>query len=232
MTAPPPLPLIVAIDGPSGTGKSSVSRAVAAALGLPYLDTGAMYRALTWWCLEQGIDLADTVAVAAAAAQLPLQMGMDPTAVSVQVAGREVEALLRESRISHVVSQVATNLAVRAELIRRQQQLIATAADSAGGVVAEGRDITTVVAPDAPVRLLLVADERARLARRAAQLHGQSDSSHLDHVRDEVLRRDRDDSRVAEFQTPASGVTLVDSSHLDFEQTVARVLTIIKELRP
>lgn len=232
MTAPPPLPLIVAIDGPSGTGKSSVSRAVAAALGLPYLDTGAMYRALTWWCLEQGIDLADTVAVAAAAAQLPLQMGMDPTAVSVQVAGREVEALLRESRISHVVSQVATNLAVRAELIRRQQQLIATAADSAGGVVAEGRDITTVVAPDAPVRLLLVADDQARLARRAAQLHGRAEAEHLDQVREEVLRRDRDDSQVAEFHTPAPGVILVDSSHLDFEQTVARVLTIIKELRP
>ncbi|HEX6937557.1 MAG TPA: (d)CMP kinase, partial [Actinomycetes bacterium] len=140
--------LVIAVDGPSGSGKSSVSRAVAARLGLRYLDTGAMYRALTWWALDRGIDLSDPATqptVAELARSLPLDMGQTPTSVDVRVDGRDVTDAIREPRISAVVSLVATNLAVREELVRRQREI--AAAD--GGIVVEGRDITTVVAPDA-----------------------------------------------------------------------------------
>ena len=149
-------PLRIAIDGPSGSGKSSVSRAVARALGLGYLDTGAMYRAVTWWCLDEGVDLTDVDAVARAAREVPLVMGTDPADPSVTVGGRDIGTEIRSSEISSVVSVVATNLDVRAELRRRQRDLMARVANEAGGVVAEGRDITTVVAPDADVRILAV----------------------------------------------------------------------------
>lgn len=217
---------MVAVDGPSGSGKSSVSRSVAARLGLAYLDTGAMYRALAWWCGERGLDLADGAAVAAAARGLPLAMGTDPAAPSVRVAGQDVGEAIRSSAISTVVSKVATNLDVRAELVARQRAEMATAARGAG-IVAEGRDITTVVAPDADVRVLLVADEAARLRRRARQLHGAAGDDRTEEMRDEVVRRDRDDATVAAFLQPAKGVTLVDTSDLDFEQSVQAVLHLV-----
>jgi cytidylate kinase len=220
--------LVIAVDGPSGSGKSTVSREVARRLGLAYLDTGAMYRAVCWWCLEHGVDLADADAVAAAAADLDLVMGTDPVVPRVRVAGREVGAELRESRISSAVSAVATNLAVRTEMLRRQREVIATAsAPGRPGVVAEGRDITTVVAPEADVRLLLTADEGARLARRAHQLHGRSDDAALERIRDEVVRRDRDDSTVSVFHVAADGVVTVDSSGLGLDETVAAVLELV-----
>jgi cytidylate kinase len=218
--------LVVAIDGPSGSGKSSVSRQVAARLGLAYLDTGAMYRALAWWCADQGVDLSDTVAVAATARDLPLQMGTDPESPAVLVAGRDIAEAIRTSAISTVVSQVATNLDVRAELVARQRRHVQEAARGAG-IVAEGRDITTVVAPDADVRVLLVASEDARLRRRARQLHGDGGLAQVDQMRDEVVRRDRDDSTVATFLQPADGVTLLDTSALDFDESVAAVLALV-----
>ena len=217
--------LVVAVDGPSGSGKSSVSREVAARLGLAYLDPGAMYRALAWWCRERGLDLEHAAAVADAARALPLGMGTDPAAPGVRVGDRDVASEIRESAISAVVSLVATNPAVRAELIARQRHLIAQASRGAG-MVAEGRDITTVVAPDADVRVLLVADEAARLRRRARQLHGDAGDGRVEEMRDEVIRRDRDDSTVATFLTPADGVTLLDTSELTFEESVQAVLGI------
>jgi cytidylate kinase len=219
--------IVVAIDGPSGSGKSSVARAVARRLGLSYLDTGAMYRALTWWCRERGIDLADSAAVARAARELPLEMGVDPAAPSVTVGGTPVDAAIREAGISASVSAVATNLDVRTELVRRQRDLIAEARSQAGGVVAEGRDITTVVAPEAEVRILLIADEAARLARRATEVHGQADSSAVAAVHDLVVRRDRDDSSVAQFHQAADGVVTVDTSALDLQQSIEAVLSVV-----
>ncbi len=171
--------LVVAIDGPSGSGKSSVARAVARDLGVGFLDTGAMYRALTWWCLDRGIELTDRRAVADAALVLPLRLATDPDAVTVAVDGTDVTAAIREPRISQAVSAVATNLDVREILVRRQRALVAETAERTGGCVAEGRDITTVVAPDAPVRVLLTASVEARLARRATELHGTADASAL-----------------------------------------------------
>ena len=220
--------LVIAVDGPSGSGKSSVSREVARRLGLEYLDTGAMYRAACWSCLEAGIDLADQPAVAAHVRELDLAMGTDPESPWVTVSGRDISTEIRETRISSVVSVVATNQAVRAELRVRQRALIdAARRGPRGGVVAEGRDITTVVAPDADVRLLLTASEEARLARRALDVHGTDDAAAIAATRDQVVRRDADDSTVSSFQVAAEGVVELDSSVLDFEQTVEAVLAAV-----
>ncbi len=225
-------PLTVAIDGPSGSGKSSVSRAVARVLGVGFLDTGAMYRALTWWCLERGIDLADRGAVARAARDLPLAMGTDPVGPTVAVAGHDITADIRTTRVSQQVSVVATNTEVRPELQRRQRELMAQIAQATGGVVAEGRDITSVVAPDADVRILLTASEEARLRRRSTELHGHAGESAVEATRDQIVRRDRDDSTVSEFTTAGDGVVLLDTSDLDFDQSVAAVLDIVRERTP
>ncbi|WP_222851096.1 (d)CMP kinase [Phytoactinopolyspora mesophila] len=216
--------LVVAIDGPSGSGKSTVARRVAAALALRYLDTGAMYRAVTWWLLEQGIDLRDTELAGRLAPEIPLHMGLDPDEPTVRVGETDVAAAIRESRISTAVSLVATNLAARADLVARQK---AIAAD--GDVVIEGRDITTVVAPDAAVRVLLTASEETRLARRAQELYGNVDATALDATRDQVARRDADDSTVARFQEAAEGVDVVDSSRMTLDETVSAVLELVEK---
>jgi cytidylate kinase len=217
-----PRPLVVAIDGPSGSGKSSVARGVATRLGLRYVDTGAMYRALTWWALSRDVDLADTDRVAALARELPLQLGTDPADPHVLVDGNDVGEAIRLPEISAAVSAVATNLGVRHELVRRQQALAAE-----GGVVVEGRDITTVVAPDADVRVLLTASESARLARRALEVHGTDDDAAVEATRDTVVGRDAVDSTVATFTEAAEGVTVVDSSHLSLAATIDAVLALV-----
>ena len=224
--------LVVAVDGPSGSGKSSVSRAVARELGAGFLDTGAMYRALTWWCLEEGVDLDDQDAVGRAARELPLEMGTDASAPSVRVSGREVEGDIRTTRVSAAVSKVATNTQVRPVLQQLQRDLIDQVATRAGGVVAEGRDITTVVAPDADVRVLLTASVEARLRRRSKELHGSDGEDAVAATRDQIVRRDRDDSTVSDFLEAAPGVTLVDTSELDFEQSVQAVLGVVRAVAP
>ncbi|WP_309135030.1 (d)CMP kinase [Cellulomonas sp.] len=223
---------VVAVDGPSGSGKSSVSKEVARRLGLAYLDTGAMYRAATWWCLHREVPLSDAAAVADAVRGLPLDMGVDPDDATVRVGGTDVTAAIRETRISAAVSAVATNLDARAELGRRQRAVIdderAGGWSQGRGVVAEGRDITTVIAPDADVRVLLTASEEARLARRARELHGTDDAAAVAATRDQVVRRDADDSTVVQFQVAADGVVTVDSSHLDLPGTVQAVLDVVE----
>ncbi|MGL5816967.1 MAG: (d)CMP kinase [Phycicoccus sp.] len=227
MTTTGGTPLTIAIDGPSGSGKSSVSRAVAGRLGIGYLDTGAMYRALTWWCLERGIDLGDTTAVADAARALPLVMGTDPAGPTVTVGGTDVSAGIRTTEVSTAVSTVATNLEVRPVLQELQRHLMARVAEATGGVVAEGRDITTVVAPDATVRVLLTASPEARLRRRSTELHGRADARAVEATRDQVLRRDRDDATVSSFTEAAPGVVLVDTSGLDLDESVEAVLDVV-----
>lgn len=222
MPASSPRPLVVAIDGPSGSGKSSVARGVAQRLGLRFVDTGAMYRALTWWALSRDVDLDDTDRVAALAHELPLQLGTDPEDPFVLVDGKDVGEAIRTPDISAAVSAVATNLGVRKELVRRQRALAAE-----GGVVVEGRDITTVVAPDADVRVLLTASQSARLARRALEVHGSDDSDAIEATVDLVVGRDAVDSTVATFTEAAEGVTVVDSSHLTLEQTIAAVIALV-----
>ncbi len=221
-------PVTIAIDGPSGSGKSSVSRAVARELSLDYLDTGAMYRALTWWCLQRGIDLGDPGAVATASTRLTLEIGTDPERPGIAVEGTDVAQAIRDPLISAHVSKIATNLAVRADMRDRQRRLIAASRELGHGIVVEGRDITTVVAPEAEHRILLSASEEARLARRSQELHDSSVAQSADAVRDQVLRRDRDDATVSAFFEPAEGVVGIDTSHLTFTQSVAAVLSLVR----
>lgn len=216
--------VVIAIDGPSGSGKSTVSRRVAQRLGLSYLDTGAMYRAVAWWCARQGVDLDDGKAVAEAAASIPLEVSMDPGRQEVLCDGEDITEAIRSSGLSKVVSKVATNRRAREHLVKRQREII----DSARyGIVAEGRDITTVVAPHADVRVLLTASEEARLARRALQVKGSADESATAAMRDEVLRRDADDSTVVEFMKADAGVTTIDSSTLGIDDVVDAVVSLV-----
>jgi len=224
--------IVVAIDGPSGSGKSTVARAVAEDLGVGYLDTGAMYRALTWWCLHEGVDVNDRSAVAGTMATLPLEVGTDPEEPWVRVGGHDVTQAIRETRISSVVSAVATNLDVRASMRLRQRAIIAESVERSGGCVAEGLDITTVVAPDADVRVLLTASEDARLARRTLEIHGGTDADSLAATRDQIVRRDRDDSTVSQFVTAADGVVTVVTSALDLHEAIAAVLAVVREHAP
>jgi len=193
-----------------------------------------MYRAATWWCLDQGVPLADADAVADAVATMPLEMVMDPASPAVRVGHTDVTAAIRSTEIATAVSAVATNLPVRAVLRDLQRGLIAAEANGGSsegrGIVAEGRDITTVVAPDAHVRILLTASEHARLARRAREVHGADDAGALAATADQVLRRDRDDSTVATFHVAADGVVTLDSSHLSLEETIRAAHRLVEEV--
>ena len=221
-----PAPLVVAVDGPSGSGKSSVSKAVARRLGAAYLDTGAMYRAVAWHCLNEGVDLADAEAVAAAAVAMDLDQSTDPDVEAVRVGGTDVTEAIRGPEVTDTVSTVAVVIPVREELHRRQRAVIA----AAGRMVAEGRDITTVVAPDAHARVLLTASEAVRTARRSGQLAAAGETGvDAGTLHRQVAGRDARDATVSTFDRPAEGVALVDSTELDFEQTVAAVLAAVED---
>jgi cytidylate kinase len=216
----------VAIDGPSGSGKSSTARGVARRLGLSFLDTGAMYRAATWLALKRGVDLADTAAVAELVRNAEMDIVLEPSAFSIAIDGTDVTRAIRAPRVSAVVSAVATNLQVRDDLVNRQKKLIA---ETSGGIVAEGRDLTTVVAPDAAVRVLLVADPQARVARRHAELAEHAD---VDAITDQVIRRDRDDSTVAQFTSAAPGVHVIDSTEMTLNQVVGAICELVPAASP
>lgn len=213
--------LTVAIDGPAGSGKSSVSKQAARRLGYGYLDTGAAYRALAWHVQHRGADTADEAAVLDAAADFPYAISLDPDAYWVRVGETDVTEAIREPAVSSAVSGVARVPAVRARVNELFRSLVA--ASGRPGVVVEGRDITTVVAPDAPVRILLTAAPEVRAARRSAELTTQDAAA----VADALHRRDAADSKVVDFLTAAEGVTVVDSTDLDFAQTVDAVLDVI-----
>jgi CMP/dCMP kinase len=215
-------PLVIAIDGPSGSGKSSTARGVAERLGLAFLDTGAMYRAITWLALQEGVDPDDRAAVAYLLAHASVEVDMDPRRPAIAINGVDVSEAIRAPEVSAAVSAIATNLDVRAELVARQKKLIT---DAIGGIVAEGRDITTVVAPDADVRVLLVADPAARVARRHAEL--TEHEVDVDTVTDQVIRRDRDDATVADFESAAPGVHVVDSTSLSLEEVIETICAFV-----
>ena len=219
-------PFIVAIDGPAGSGKSSVSRAVARRLGYGFLDTGAAYRALAWHVLDRGDDTADEAAVRAAAADFPFRQGLDPDDRRVHVGEVDVTDAIREPRVSGAVSGVARVPAVRAQINDAFRRIIRKADRTA--VVVEGRDITTVVAPDAPVRILLTAAPEVRAARRAAELVTEDAGA----VAAALHRRDAKDSAVVDFLTAAEGVEVVDSTDLDFEETIDAVIAVIERRAP
>lgn len=215
-------PVVVAVDGPAGSGKSSVSRTVARRLGYGYLDTGAVYRALAWHALERQIDTSDSMAVLDASGDFDVQISTDPDDFWVRVGSVDVTDAIREPRVTDAVSGVARVPAVRQSVNARFRGLMAAAS---AGIVVEGRDITTIVAPDAPVRVLLTAAPEVRAARRAGELRGQDSEA----VAAALHRRDASDSAVVDFLTAAPGVDVVDSTELDFEQTVDAVLAVVAE---
>ena len=219
--------IAIAIDGPAGSGKSTVSRLLAEALEGGVLDTGAMYRAVAWFCLDRGIDLDDRDAVAQAARELDLDLGTDPSGATVVVSGTDITSEIRTERISQQVSTVATNTLVRSVLQGRQRELLHATAAERGFCVAEGRDITTVVAPDAQVRVLLLASDEERMRRRAVELQLEDSEETRERMADQVLRRDRDDSTVSEFLTAAEGVETVDTTGLGVEDVVERILMLV-----
>jgi cytidylate kinase len=216
--------VVVAVDGPAGSGKSSVSRAAASRLGFDFLDTGAAYRALTWLALERGTDVADADAVIALVDDLDYRTVATPAGTVVTVGDTDVTAAIREPRVTAVVSDVARIPEVRTRLTEMFRAMIASSREA--GIVVEGRDITTVVAPDAEVRILLTADEDVRIARRSRELTPENAASAA-QLRD----RDRKDATVVDFLTAAPGVTTLDSTDLDFEQTVLAVLDLVEAAR-
>jgi cytidylate kinase len=215
-------PVVVAIDGPAGSGKSSVAKQTARALGYGFLDTGAAYRALAWHALKHGADTSDSSAVLDVAGDFDYDISLDPDSHWVRVGSTDVTTAIREPRVTDAVSGVARVPAVRRSVNALFRSLIA--GSGRPGVVVEGRDITTVVAPDAPVRILLTASPEVRAARRSAEIPTQDAAS----VADALHRRDASDSQVVDFMTAAPGVTVVDSSALDFDETVAAVLEVVQ----
>ncbi len=209
--------LVVAVDGPSGAGKSSASRGAAIALGLRYLDTGSMYRALTWWLLDRGVDTSDPGAVAALAAEPVIEVGTDPRAPWVRVNGTDVSTAIRTREVTNAVSAVAAVPQVRAHLIAQQRDIIA----SAGGIVAEGRDIGTVVAPAAPVKVFLTAEGAARASRRAAETSWSAGSTRID--------QDRRDQLDAPQSAKAADAVEIDSTRLGLDQVVDTIVRLARE---
>ena len=214
--------IVVAIDGPAGSGKSSVSRAAARKLGFDYQDTGAAYRALAWRCLEEGIDSYGPIDVIDSLSTFEYSIGTDPDNYCVRVAADDVTEAIREPRVSAVVSNVARIPEVRAFMVELFRGVIDSS--SRPGIIVEGRDITTVVAPDAAVRILLTASEEARMGRRSAELAGVSTQA----TATELSSRDAPDMRVVDFMNAADGVTTIDSTNLDFEQTVQAVVDLVQ----
>ncbi|MGY6556453.1 MAG: (d)CMP kinase [Schaalia turicensis] len=219
--------ITIAIDGPAGSGKSTISKALASRLGIGYLDTGAMYRALTWYALDREIDLDDQERVRALADEMPLFMDSDPVSPVFHIGAMDVTAAIREPRIALAIPKVSTNLSVRKWMASEQRRRMMEARANGSGMIAEGRDITTVVCPDADVRVLLLADEEERLRRRTLELHGKVTDELLESVRDQVGKRDAADSKVSEFMTPAEGVDVVDSTGLGIDGVVEEILKLI-----
>ncbi len=218
MSAPARTGVVVAIDGPSGSGKSSTSRGVATRLGLRYLDTGAMYRAITWWMLRHDVPVDDADAVAARCGEPEIVSGTDPAAPTITVDGVDVATAIRTPEVTGAVSAVSAVPQVRARLLDLQRAVI-----DGGGIVVEGRDIGSAVAPDAEVKVYLTADAAARAARRAAEEGG----SDLSATESSLLARDRIDStRTASPLTMAQDAVHVDTT----PYTLAEVVDLIARL--
>lgn len=221
--------VVIAIDGPAGTGKSTVSREVARRLRLAYFDTGATYRVATLACLREGVDFEVHDDVTAMVQTMNVELRLDPANPRVLLDGEDVSSLIRTDTVALTVSKVSTNLDARAVLGQMQRDIIEAEREggfSEGrGIVAEGRDITTVIAPEAEVRVLLTADEETRVARRAG------DGADAGTVREAVLGRDAKDATVVDFHTAADGVHSIDTTDLTVDEAVAAVIGLVDEVR-
>lgn len=216
--------LVIAVDGPSGSGKSSAAKGVAKALGLRYLDTGSMYRAMTWWMLSKGVDVEDAEAVAARAGEPVLVPTTDPDAPAISVDGVDVSAPIRTREVSNAVSAVSRVPEVRTRMVALQREIIA-----AGDIVAEGRDIGTVVAPEAPVKVFLTASEEIRAARRSKDLVSDPAAT-VETLLKEQARRDLlDSTRKTSPMTKADDAVEIDSSELELDEVIDAVVRLVKE---
>ncbi len=227
--------VVIAVDGPSGSGKSSVSRGVARALGLHYLDTGAMYRALTWAALRDGIDLAAADAIAGVAQRVVLTFSTDPDESQISVDGLDVSRAIREEAVTSVVSTIAAEPRARALLVEHQRQAVARACAEGAGIVVEGRDIGSVVLPDADLKVWLVADPEVRAARRAAEdaAAGRLPHAHgpgaVDAVAQDLARRDTADAtRDASPTTQAEDAVVVDATDQSLAEVIGHVVGLVR----
>jgi CMP/dCMP kinase len=213
--------VVVAIDGPSGSGKSSTSRGVAARLGLRYLDTGAMYRGITWWMLEHDVPVDDPTAVAARSGEPHVVSGTDPLAPTITVDGVDVSEAIRSPEVTGAVSAVSAVPEVRARLLTMQRDTI-----DGGHIVVEGRDIGAVVAPDAEVKVFLTADPSARAARRAAEEGG----SDVAATESSLLARDRIDStRTVSPLTRAADAVHLDTTPYTLDEVVDLIVGMVED---
>lgn len=219
MSSTPRTQILIAVDGPSGSGKSSTSRGVADALGLRYLDTGAMFRAMTWAMLQAGVDTSDAAAVAAYAPTPMIVSGTDPLAPTITVDGVDVAEEIRGDLVTAAVSPVSAVPEVRARLLEVQRAVIGE-----GGIVVEGRDIGSVVAPDADVKVYLTADPAARAARRTAEAGGD-----VAATRESLLTRDRIDSgRATAPLTMAEGAVHIDTTDHTLDEVIGQVVALVE----
>jgi CMP/dCMP kinase len=208
--------LVVAVDGTSGSGKSSTCRAVADRLGLRYLDTGAMYRAVAWWMLQHDVNIYDVHEVAAHADGPTLVSGTDPRRPTITLDGVDVSVEIRSDAVNAAVSPVSAVPAVRARLVEQQRDII-----GGGGIVVEGRDIGSVVWPAAGLKVFLTADPTARAARRAAE----AGSNDVTATQESLLNRDRIDSgRAVAPLTMADGAVHIDTTDLTLDEVVDLVV--------
>lgn len=210
---------VIALDGPSGTGKSTVARALARRLGARYLDSGAMYRAVTALVLRRGVDPGDVDAVTAVLDDAELHLSTDPAEQTVSVAGLDVTAEIRGAEVTQAVSAVSAIAEVRTELVAQQRALIGV-----GGIVVEGRDIASVVWPQAEVKVYLTASPEVRAARRAGELIAADVSS----VAADLARRDRlDRTRAVSPLVHADGAVELDTSDLDVDGVIDAIVAMI-----
>ncbi|MFD7326870.1 (d)CMP kinase [Streptomyces sp. NPDC059875] len=217
--------VIVAIDGPSGTGKSSTSKAVAAKLGLSYLDTGAQYRAITWWMISNGVDVNDAEAVANASAKPDIVSGTDPARPTITVDGADAAGPIRTEEVTSKVSAVSAVPEVRARITELQRTI---AKNAEGGIVVEGRDIGTTVLPDADLKIFLTASPEARAARRSGELKGVDVAA----TQQALIKRDAaDSSRKTSPLAKADDAVEVDTTDLTLDQVIECVVTLVEEKR-
>ena len=211
--------IVIAMDGPSGSGKSSTSRGVADRLGLRYLDTGAMFRAMTWYMLEKGVDLTDPAAIAKRAHEPKILSGTEPLAPTITVDGKDVAEAIRGEAVTNAVSPVAAVPEVRSRLLEIQRAII-----DAGGIVVEGRDIGSVVWPEAAVKVYMTADAEARAARRALEEGGTDAAA----VQESLLARDKIDSgRATAPLTMPEGAHHIDTTPYTLDEVITQVVALV-----
>ena len=221
---------VIALDGPSGTGKSTVARRLADKLGAGYLDTGAMYRAVTLAVLRSGVATDDEAAVLSVAEHVDLRVSTDPNNQQILLGEENVGAEIRGQAVTLAVSAVSAVASVRVLLVAMQMRIIAEVCDERGGIVVEGRDIGTVVAPDAALKVYLTASSDARALRRSRQDSASGRVVSIDDTKLDVDRRDRLDSgRAASPLQPADDAVWLDTTHLDLQGVLDEIMAIVDE---